>query len=242
MQLIGSPLSPYVRKVLVFLNLKGIDFEIDPLVPFYANERYEALNPLRRIPLLIDAGLTVGDSSVICQYLEDRYPSPALYPRDLADRARARWLEEFADTRIGETVVTRLFFELATRRPVFGTEPDEKIVARARDRELPRVLDYLETQLPAEGFLFGGELSIADIAIGAFFRNLAMVRMSLDATRWPITAAFVERTHAVPVFVQLAEVEKRLMRTHIPQQRTALAELGWRVSADSYAAETARFA
>ncbi|HKZ74458.1 MAG TPA: glutathione S-transferase family protein [Steroidobacteraceae bacterium] len=239
MQLIGSPISPFVRKVLVFLNLKGLGFEIDPLVPFYGNDRFEALNPLRRIPLLIDDRVTLADSSVICQYLEERYPTPALYPQDIAARARARWLEEFADTRVGETVLVRLFFELSVKRAVFGQDPDEKLVARARDRDLPRVLDYLETQVPAEGCIFG-ELSIADIAIASFFRNLAYIRMPVDAARWPKTAAFIERTLALPVFVQLAEAESRLMRTRIPEQRRVLAELGWRLTTESYATDMPR--
>jgi glutathione S-transferase len=79
-QIVGSYLSPYVRKVLCCLNLKGLDYEIDPIVPFMGDDRFTALSPLRRIPVLIDDRVTLADSSVICQYLEDCYPEPALYP------------------------------------------------------------------------------------------------------------------------------------------------------------------
>src|SRR5881628_3227997 len=96
-QIIGSYLSPYVRKVLVFLDLKGVAYEIDPIIPFMGDDRFSRLSPLRRIPVLIDDQVTLSDSSVICQYLEDRYPEPSLYPRDVGARARARWFEEFAD-------------------------------------------------------------------------------------------------------------------------------------------------
>src|SRR2546426_7506600 len=88
MRIIGSYLSPYVRKVLVCLHAKGIPYEIDPIVPFMGDDRFSELSPLRRIPVLIDERVTLADSSVICQYLEDRYPEPPLYPRDVADRAR----------------------------------------------------------------------------------------------------------------------------------------------------------
>ena len=54
------------------------------------------------------------------------------------------------------------------------------------------MLDYLESQLPEQGFLFG-EIGVADIAIAAFFRNAAFSRYRVDAERWPRTAAFVER-------------------------------------------------
>ena len=90
-QIIGSYLSPYVRKVLVFLHCKKIAYQIDPIVPFFGDERFSKLSPVWRIPVPLDDRVTLCDSSVICQYLEERYPDPSLYPRDIADRARARW-------------------------------------------------------------------------------------------------------------------------------------------------------
>ena len=53
-RIIGSYLSPYVRKVLVCLHLKGIPYEIDPIVPFLGGDRFEELSRLRRIPVLVD--------------------------------------------------------------------------------------------------------------------------------------------------------------------------------------------
>jgi hypothetical protein len=52
--IIGTYLSPYVRKALVCLDLKGIDYRIDPIVPFFGNEQFTRISPLRRIPALID--------------------------------------------------------------------------------------------------------------------------------------------------------------------------------------------
>jgi glutathione S-transferase len=97
----GSYSSPYVRKVLVCLDIKGIPFEIDPIVPFYGNDEFARLSPLRRIPVLLDDSVTLADSSVICEYLDERYPEPSMFPEGPRLRARARWLEESADTCIG---------------------------------------------------------------------------------------------------------------------------------------------
>src|SRR5688572_33219275 len=102
MQIIGSYVSPYVRKVLACLALKGLDYEIDPITPFFGDERFERMSPLRRIPVLVDHDLILSDSSVICAYLEEAFPGHPLLPAGVADRARARWLEEYADTRLGE--------------------------------------------------------------------------------------------------------------------------------------------
>ena len=167
-QIIGSCLSPYVRKVLVVLGLKGILYEIDPIVPFYGDDRFSEISPIRRIPVLIDDQVTLPDSSVICQYLEDRYPKPALYPERITDRARARWLEEFADSRMGEVFIWRLFNQVAIKPAVWGEPTDPAVVESTLKNDIPQILDYLELQVPAEGFIFGN-LSIADISIACFF-------------------------------------------------------------------------
>jgi glutathione S-transferase len=88
--IVGSYLSPYVRKVLVCLEIKGIAYKVDHLVPFFGNDRFSELSPLRRIPVLVDGDLAVSDSSVICAYLDDAYPGHPLFPADPKDRARAR--------------------------------------------------------------------------------------------------------------------------------------------------------
>jgi glutathione S-transferase len=236
---IGSPLSPYVRKVLVVLHEKGLTYEIDPIVPFYGDDRFTRLSPLRRIPVLIDDAVTLADSSVICQYLEDRHPAPALFPLDIVDRARARWFEEFADSRMGDVFIWRLFDQLAIRPAVWGRPGDDAIVKCALEEEIPEILDYLETQLPARGFLFD-TFSIADIGIAAFFRNAAFVRFRPDATRWPTTSAYVERVLSRPSFARLVPIEDRLRRTVPALHRAALAEMGVALTRETVGAATPR--
>src|SRR5918998_2948090 len=90
MKIIGSYVSPYVRKVLACMALKNLDYEIDPITAFYGNEEFERLSPLRRIPVLVDGDLALSDSSVICAYLDEAWPRPPLLPSDVKDRARAR--------------------------------------------------------------------------------------------------------------------------------------------------------
>jgi hypothetical protein len=87
--------------------------------------------------------------------------------------------------------------------------------------EIPGVLDYLERELPPDGGNLFGDLGVADIAIACFFRNAAFARFTVDATRWPITAAFVARVLAHPCFVALQPFENLLMRTPIARQREA---------------------
>jgi len=238
-RIIGSYLSPYVRKVLVCLDLKGVPYRIDPIIPFMGDDRFSKLSPLRRIPVLIDDQVTLSDSSVICQYLEDRHPEPALYPESIADRARARWLEEFADTRMGEVFIWRLFNEVAIKPFVWGEKTDAEVLQRTLEEDIPHVLDYLEAELPADGFLFGRP-SIADIAIACFFRNAAFARFAVDAGRWPATAGFVDRVLALPSFTKLKPFEDRTARTPLPRQRAVLAEMGAPLTDETYATASPR--
>lgn len=236
-RVIGGYLSPYVRKVLVFLDLKGIPYEIDPIVPFFGDDRFTELSPLRRIPVLIDDQVTLCDSSVICQYLEERYPEPALYPTDIADRARARWLEEFADTRIGDVIIWGLFNQVTINPFVWGKPTDQEILRRTLEQDIPHVLNYLESQMPGDGFLFG-KPTIADIAIAVFFRNAAFARYQVDRERWPKTAAFIERTLGLESFAKLKPFEEKCIRTPIAEHRRVLTELGAPLTAASVLTDT----
>jgi glutathione S-transferase len=238
-QIIGSPISPYVRKVLVCLERKQLAYEIDPIVPFLGDDRFSQLSPLRRIPVLIDDRVTLCDSSVICQYLEDRHPQPAFYPRDVAERAQARWLEEFADSRMGDVFIWRLFNQVAIKPRVWNEPTDQAVVKQALEVEIPSVLAYLESLLPPEGFLFG-DPGIADVSLACFFRNAAFARFQLDAARWPRTAAFVARTLALPEFQKLAAIEDLMLRSPIPQQREALRTAGVPLISESYGTATPR--
>jgi len=176
---------------------------------------------------------------VICQYIEDLQPSPALLPADIRDRARARWLEEFADTRMGDVFIWRMFNQIAIRPSVWGEKGDRDLVERTLKEDVPTVLDYLEAEAPADGFRFGA-LGLADVAPACFFRNAAWARFQIDAARWPRAAAWMMRTLASPPFAKLAAIEDAVLRTPIPEQRDKLRSVGAPISADSYAGASPR--
>lgn len=239
-RIIGNYVSPFARKVLVALELKQVPYEIDPLVPFYGDAAFEAMSPLRRIPVLIDDQVTLTDSTVICEYLDERYPTPPLLPTMPAERARARWLEEFADTRLSDVIVWKLFFQRAIRPAVFGEPTDEALVAQAVDSDLPAIMDYLEGQAPADGFLFGEAPSIGDIAIACPFKNAIFVRWRPDPARWPRAAAWITRTLAHAAFRGLEPYETASLKTPVSEHRTALQALGAPITARSYTTEHPR--
>src|SRR5262245_66614601 len=93
------PLSPYAQKVKIALVEKGSSFEsrLPDLLGGNLAE-FAPLNPRLEVPTLVDGDVAVFDSTVILEYLEDRWPTPALLPTGAAERARVRLLEEICDT------------------------------------------------------------------------------------------------------------------------------------------------
>jgi glutathione S-transferase len=232
LRIIGSFVSPYVRKVLACLHLKALAYEIDPITPFFGNDEYERVSPLRRIPVLVDGDLAISDSSVICAYLDEAYPERPLLPDDPKDRARARWLEEYSDTRLGDVFIWGLFYQKVVRPAVWGEATDEERVAKVLAEDIPRTLNYLETQLPQSGFLFGG-IGLADISVASFFRNAAYAGFHPDPDRWPVTAGFVERTLAEPAFASLLPFEDVQRSAEIRHRRQALLDAGAPLTSDT---------
>ena len=230
--IIGSFVSPYVRKVLACLNLKGLAYQIDPITPFFGNDEFERLSPLRRIPVLIDGNFAVSDSSVICFYLDETYPGHALLPADPKDRARARWFEEFADTRLGDIFIWGFFYPKVVHQLVWGEPGDQERVARTLEKDIPAAVDYLERELPESGFLFD-DIGLADIAIASMFRNAAYGGFEPDPHRWPRTAAFVTHVLEHPAIASLLQFEDVQRGVEIRRRRQALLDAGAPLTAET---------
>ena len=140
---------------------------------------------------------------------------------------------------MGDVFIWQLFNEVTINPFIWGKPTDKTLLERTLSSDIPAILDYLESQAPASGFLFG-EVSIADISVAVFFRNAAFARFELDAARWPKTAGLVARTLALPSFAALKPFEDKLIRTPPAQHRAALAELGAPLSAESCGTTTLR--
>jgi len=230
---IGSFVSPYVRKVLTCLELKGLDYEVDPITPFFGNDEFTRLSPLRRIPVLIDGDFHASDSTVICAYLDEAYGGHPLLPEGPRDRARARWLEEYADTRLGDIFIWGLFYQAFVRKAVWQEAPDNERINRSIDEDAPAALDYLEGELPEQGYLFG-PLGLADIAIASFFVNARYVGFKIDARRWPRAARFVGAVLGEPALKKLLGFEAIQLNADIKGRRQALANAGVRLTEQTW--------
>lgn len=209
MVLHGASASPFVRKVLVALAMKELPYEQIQQLPFTRDVEYRKINPLGKIPTLQDGDLTICDSTVICEYLEDTYPQTPLYPHNSADKARARWFEELGGTRVAE-LAAGIFFQRFMRPMVLKQDPDEELVEKIINKQLPPILDYLESQVPAEDFIFG-QFLIADMSLVSPFFNAAYAGYEVDSDRWPVFANFIARVKAHPIVSPVLVAEAAVM-------------------------------
>ena len=181
MKIIGSFVSPYVRKVLACLELKGLDYEVDPITPFFGNDEFERLSPLRRIPVLIDGDLVLTDSSVICAYLDEAYPEPPLLPAASPRTAPAPAGSRNSPTPGSATCSSGACSTRSSSTRASGaSRATRRGSSESLSTEIPAALDYLERELPESGYLFGA-IGLADIAIASFFRNAAYAGFTVDA-------------------------------------------------------------
>ena len=207
MKLLGVRLSPFVRKVAVVLTIKGLDYEHEAVMPGSDDPEFRAVSPLGKIPGFVDGELSLADSSIICEYLDEKYPQTAVMPATAESRARARFLEEYGDSKLVETA-SIIFIENFLNPNIFGKEADLERAAEAENELLPPLLDYLESQVPPEGYLFG-DFCTADISIASPIFNAAYGGYAVDASRWPRYAAFVQRVAEHPAVITVRELEKQ---------------------------------
>ncbi|MBW2235665.1 MAG: glutathione S-transferase family protein [Deltaproteobacteria bacterium] len=203
----GVNASPFVRKVRVALAIKGIDYELNPVMPMGVSDEYKQKSPLGKIPCWEDGDFTLPDSSCIIAYLEKLQPEPTLYPSDPRELGRALFLEEYGDSKLAETVGP-FFFERIVRGKIMKAEPDEARLAKVLAEELPPVFDWLESQVPESGdAIVGGRFSIADIGIATQLVNGRHAGLDVDASRWPRLAAYRDAVFGNPYFKPIVEEE-----------------------------------
>jgi glutathione S-transferase len=206
---LGGGVSPFVRKVRVALAEKGLDYQHDPVNPFAPPAGYREISPLGKIPAFKDGDRTLCDSSVICAYLEKRYPTPPLYPSDPYDYARALWLEEFMDGAVVPLTGPNLFLALVLKPLLSGGKPPEagaeENARKVWDTQVTPLLDYLEKQLGDNDWFVGGRLSIADISVGSILVNSRHAGFAPERKRFPKLRGFLDRIWSRPSFKKLID-------------------------------------
>jgi glutathione S-transferase/RNA polymerase-associated protein len=159
------PLSPYAQKVKIALAEKGIPFTVKLPDAFGSgavrDADFKQDNPRHEVPVLVDGDVHVFDSTVILEYLEDKWPTPPLLPKEPAERARVRMLEDMMDTQY--EAINWGLLEIEGFKRATGALRDQ-LLARAAEQSA-RVQSVLERQLEGRTWFNGASFGWGDLAV-----------------------------------------------------------------------------
>jgi len=176
MKLISATPSPYARKVRIQLHEKEIPFELITEVPWNSDTTVPQWNPLEKVPVLIlDDGRAVYESSYILEWIERKFPSPALMPADDDAYLEARRYMVLADGICDAALL--LFFERLREAP----HRSAPWMAR-QSRKVEGGLAALAREIGERSFAVSDRLTLADIAVAA---PLGWLRVRAPDLDWP---------------------------------------------------------
>ncbi|QJE72136.1 glutathione S-transferase family protein [Aerophototrophica crusticola] len=189
----GMAGSPYVSRVLFQVRAKGLEHTLKP-APFGTPE-FKAMNPIGKVPVLDHDGFILPESAVICEYLEDAFPTPSLLGTNPQARAKARL--------VGRTV--DLYCQDMGEMLRAGMDPSHKIDMEAARARLDKGLDALEVFLADDAYAAGPEVTLADCTLVGwlFYARMFWARGNDDLATRPKLRRYVEFVSAQPLVQQL---------------------------------------
>lgn len=176
MKLYGAIASPYVARVVMYAKIKGVDL---PLAEApggnIKSPEYLKLNPIGKMPTLDVNGQGIGESTIICDYLEDVFPQKPGLPKDPIDRARSRLIARIVDLYVAPAV-SPLFRQInpATR--------DAAVVEKAIT-EITKTYGYAEHAMGSGPFCVGATPTLGDCALST---GTKMMKVMLAAGNFGI--------------------------------------------------------
>ena len=163
MILYEHPLSPYAQKCKIALYEKGVAFDLKTPAAIGTGQvdpAFLAASPRGEVPALVDGDFAIFDSTIILEYIEDRFPEPAILPRDAKLRAKARMIEDAMDTHFEP-----INWGLGELRWFKRAEGERARVIEARAGSQARdFFAWLERQL-GDGEWFCGAFGWADLSV-----------------------------------------------------------------------------
>ena len=167
-QLYQFPLCPFSRKARLLLGEKGVGYEPVRESPWLRRDEFLDLNPTGQVPVMVDTdrGVTLIDSSVICEFFEETVDKAAMLNGTAVDRAEIRRLTIWFDTQFYAEITAPLLHERMIKRIVYKQAPDAKALREAMKAAVSH-LDYIDYLLDHRTWLAGATMSLADLAAAA---------------------------------------------------------------------------
>jgi len=198
MVLYSGTTCPFSQRCRLVLFEKGMDFEIKDVDLFNKPEEISVMNPYGQVPILVERELTLYESNIINEYIDERFPHPQLMPADPVMRARARlFLFNFE---------RELFVHVQTLENSNNQKAIEKARVQIRDR-----LTQLAPILLKSKYLLGDEFSMLDVAIAPLLWRLDHYEIELPKSAAPLMK-FAERIFSRPAYIEALTPSEKVMR------------------------------
>jgi glutathione S-transferase len=184
------PLSPYSRKVFFLLEESRLAYDLQVVSLERREQRtteYLAVNPSGRVPAIRDGEFSLGESNAILRYLVRRFRLDQFYPVGLQEQALVDMWWEFCSVHINRPLIDLAWNRIMVKK--FGGQPDFGVIAKA-EKNIARDLPVLERHLLGRNFMFGHELSIADMNLMPF---ASYARDVLPMREFPMFDAWISR-------------------------------------------------
>ncbi|SDW10603.1 FtsZ-binding protein FzlA [Roseicitreum antarcticum] len=160
------PLSPFCRKVRLTLAEKKIEVELIEERYWENAPDFLRRNPAGKVPVLRYDGKTMAESQAICEYLDERHPTPPLMPRDPDARYEVRRLCAWFDDKFHHEVTRNLVYERVNKKIMGQGYPDSKNIKTGATM-IKFHLDYMVWLLEQRRWLAGGDMTLADFTAAA---------------------------------------------------------------------------
>jgi RNA polymerase-associated protein len=198
MILYSGTTCPFSQRCRLVLFEKGMDFEIKDVDLFNKPAEIAGMNPYNQVPILVERELTLYESNIINEYIDERFPHPQLMPPDPVMRARARLLL-FNFER-------ELFVHVQTLENSANQKGVEKARLQIRNR-----LSQLAPVLLKSKYMLGDEFSMIDVAIAPLLWRLDHYEIELPKSAAPLMK-YAERIFSRPAYIEALTPSEKVMR------------------------------
>jgi glutathione S-transferase len=162
LKLFEHPFSPYVQKVKIALYEKNVAFEVEMPDAFSgAPTVFVETNPRVEVPALVDDDFAIFDSTIILDYVEEKWPTPALLPASPRDRARVRMIEDVCDTYY--EAINWGLMEVRAWKRVTG-DAAAQLQEKAYE-QTAGVFKWLERELGSANYFNGASFGYGDLSV-----------------------------------------------------------------------------
>jgi glutathione S-transferase len=175
LEIIGTPVSNYVRTIRMLCEEKGVVYALNPSLPH--TPEVKALHPAGQVPCMRHDGITLFESKAIAHYIDNRFPGPKFFPADVVKAAQVEQWVSYVNGKVDrcimrEFVVPSLYFD--------KTKGPETERINATLPEIERYIAPIDKAVATTGYLVGDTLTYADLNVLPMLAALTLFPATSD--------------------------------------------------------------